>query len=185
MQIDVLDIADLRLVRPRRFGDDRGWFSETFRADVFAEAGVEAAFIQDNLAFSAEAGVVRGLHWQAPPRAQAKLVQVLSGEILDVAVDIRKGSPTYGQHVSVTLTAVGGEQLFVPAGFAHGYCTLTPNCVVAYKVTDVYAAETEGGLFWNDPDVGIEWPVDPVKVILSKRDERLPRFSELDTPFAY
>lgn len=145
-------------VRPRRFGDQRGWFSEVYKRDALAEAGITDEFVQDNESFSAPAGTLRGLHYQLPPHPQAKLVRVLRGSVVDVAVDIRRRSATFGQHVAVTLTADEGNQLFVPAGFAHGFCTLEPDVHVAYKVTDRYAPDTERAIRWDDPDIGIDWP---------------------------
>ncbi len=177
-------LADVILVTPDRHGDDRGYFSETFRANVYKEAGIAGHFVQDNHAWSAEAGVLRGLHFQAPPRAQAKLVRCTRGAILDVAVDIRKSSPTYGQHVSAQLSAENGAQLYVPEGFAHGYLTLTDDCVVVYKMTDYYAPETEGGLAWNDPGLAIDWPLRNGSPSLSVKDAKLPGLAGFESPFA-
>ncbi len=143
-----------------------------------ADAGVDADFVQDNQAFNARRGTVRGLHFQAAPHPQAKLVRVLKGAIFDVAVDVRQGSPTYGQWAGATLTAEGGEQLFVPRGFAHGYCTLTDDTELFYKVDGLYAPQTEGGLIWNDPDLGIAWPIEG-EAILSEKDKVLPRLKDM------
>ena len=143
-----------------------------------AEAGVEADFVQDNQAFSARRGTVRGLHFQTAPHPQAKLVRVLRGAIFDVAVDIRPGSPTFGRWAGAELTAEGGEQLFVPRGFAHGYCTLTDDTELFYKVDGLYAPQTEGGVLWNDPDLGIDWPITG-EAVLSDRDRTLPRLKDL------
>ena len=178
-----LAIPDVILVTPKRFGDARGYFSETFRENDYAGAGITGPFVQDNHAYSADAGVLRGLHFQKPPMAQAKLVRCVRGAILDVAVDIRKSSPTYGQHVSAELTAKNGAQLFVPVGFAHAYLTLTPNCEVEYKVTSYYAPETEGGLAWNDPEIAIDWPLPNGTPSLSQKDELLPRLADFESPF--
>lgn len=168
---------------PRRFGDERGWFSETFNAQAFSVAVGNVQFVQDNQAFSAEAGTLRGLHFQRPPHAQAKLVRVLRGSIFDVALDLRVGSSTYGHWVARTLTARDGEQLFVPRGFAHGYCTLEPNTEVAYKTDGFYAPRHDAGLAWDDPTLAIPWPVSPAAAILSDRDRALPDFSGFTSPF--
>ncbi|GJE43434.1 dTDP-4-dehydrorhamnose 3,5-epimerase [Methylobacterium soli] len=179
MRVEATAIPDVKVVRPQRFGDDRGWFSETYRADRLEEAGVAAAFVQDNQSFSAPAGTVRGLHFQLAPAAQAKLVRVLAGAILDVAVDLRRASPTFGRHVALRLDAAGGEQLFVPAGFAHGFCTLEPDTMVAYKVDAYYSPEHDRALLWNDPALAIPWPVSPETAILSAKDSRAPTLAGL------
>lgn len=184
MKFERQALPDVILVSPDRYGDARGYFSETFRANTYQEAGITGPFVQDNHAWSAEAGVLRGLHFQAPPKAQAKLVRCTRGAILDVAVDIRRSSPTFGQHVAAELSAENGQQLFVPEGFAHGYLTLTPDCVVVYKMTEYYAPETEGGLAWNDPDLGINWPATHGAPTLSPKDEALPRLASFESPFA-
>jgi dTDP-4-dehydrorhamnose 3,5-epimerase len=171
--ITPLSIPEVLLITPKRHGDARGWFTETWSRHTLARLGIEHDFVQDNQAFSARAGVIRGLHFQQAPHAQAKLVRVLSGAIFDVAVDIRQGSATYGQWVSATLTAEGGEQILVPRGFAHGYCTLTDDSMIAYKVDGQYAPQTEGGVIWNDPDLGIDWPVEG-EAILSDRTRSCP-----------
>ncbi len=183
MKFERQAIPDVVLVTPKRFGDARGYFSETFRASLFEEEGVTGPFVQDKHAYSADAGVLRGLHFQKPPMAQAKLVRCTRGAILDVAVDIRKSSPTYGRHVTAELTAETGAQLYVPVGFAHGYLTLTPNCEVEYKVTAYYAPETEGGLAWDDKDIGIDWPLPDGAPALSQKDTVLPGLAGFDTPF--
>lgn len=180
-----LGIEGLILVTPKRFGDERGYFSEVYVEDRFKAGGVTCDFIQDNRARSSSKGVVRGLHYQAPPAAQAKLIRCTQGAIFDVAVDLREGSPTFGRHKALELSEATGEQLFVPAGFAHGYCTLSENAVVEYKVDAPYAPEAEAGIFWNDPDLGIAWPVAPEAALLSERDKTLPAFVEIDTPFRY
>jgi len=176
--ITPLAIPEVLLITPKRHGDARGWFSETWSRRTLAEAGVDADFVQDNQAFSARKGTLRGLHFQKAPHPQAKLVRVLRGAIYDVAVDIRKGSPTYGRWVAAELTAEGGEQLFVPRGFAHAYCTITDDCELAYKVDDLYAPKTEGGIIWSDPDLLIPWPLDGDPV-LSEKDKLLPRLRDL------
>ncbi len=177
--ITPLAIPEVLLITPKRHGDARGWFSETWSRGTLAEAaGITADFVQDNQAFNARKGTLRGLHFQTAPHPQAKLVRVLKGAIYDVAVDIRQGSPSYGRWVGAELTAEGGEQLFVPRGFAHGYCTLTDDTELFYKVDGLYAPETEGGLAWNDPDLAIAWPLDGDPV-LSDKDKALPRLTAL------
>ncbi len=176
--ITPLSLPDVLLITPKRHGDARGWFSETWSRRAMAEAGVDADFVQDNQAFSARAGTVRGLHFQTAPHAQAKLVRVLRGAIYDVAVDIRPGSATFGQWVGAELTAERGEQIFVPRGFAHGYATLTDDCELAYKVDGLYAPQTEGGVIWNDPDLAIDWRISG-EAILSDKDKILPRLKDL------
>ncbi|HKR86973.1 MAG TPA: dTDP-4-dehydrorhamnose 3,5-epimerase [Phenylobacterium sp.] len=176
--ITPLAIPEVLLITPRRHGDARGWFAETWSRKTLAEAGVDADFVQDNQAFNAKKGTVRGLHFQKAPHPQAKLVRVLRGAILDVAVDVRAGSPTFGRWVCAELTAERGEQLFVPRGFAHGYSTLTDDCELAYKVDGLYAPATEGGVIWNDPDLAIDWRVDG-EAVLSDKDKVLPRLKDL------
>jgi dTDP-4-dehydrorhamnose 3,5-epimerase len=174
-----LALPEVLLITPRRHGDARGWFSETWSRKSLATAGLDIDFVQDNQAFNARSGTVRGLHFQTAPHPQAKLVRVLAGAILDVAVDVRAGSPTRGRWVSARLTAEGGEQLFVPRGFAHGYCTLCDDVMLAYKVDGDYAPQTEGGVIWNDPDLAIDWPVPPDRAVLSDKDLLLPRLADL------
>jgi len=178
-------IPDLIFWSTDRHGDDRGYFVETFRQDLFEEAVGRLSFVQDNQSMSAEVGTVRGLHFQLNPKAQGKLVRCLSGAILDVAVDIRHNSPTYGQHVKVELSAENGQQLWVPPGFAHGFCTLEPNSVIAYKVTDYYSPEHDRGLRWNDPALVIEWPVVEDEAILSAKDRVQPLLADLEANFVY
>ena len=176
-------IPDVIMLTPRRFGDGRGWFAETYSTRSFAPALGGIVFVQDNQAFSAARGTLRGLHFQRPPQAQAKLVRVLKGSIFDVTVDLRAGSPTYGRWVGVALTAERGEQLFVPHGFAHGYCTLEPDTEVAYKVDGFYAPDSDAGLAWDDPTLAIDWPISPHEAILSDKDRRLPAFKDFASPF--
>jgi dTDP-4-dehydrorhamnose 3,5-epimerase len=173
------------LVRPRRFGDARGYFMETYNHDVFAAAGIAAVFVQDNQSLSARPGTVRGLHYQTAPAEQAKLVRVLKGAVFDVAVDLRRGSPHYGRWCAARLSAEGAEQLFVPRGFAHGFCTLEPDTEVAYKVDGPYAPECEGGLSWADPVLAIDWPVTGAQAQLSGKDAELPGFAGFVSPFVY
>lgn len=183
MRVFETQIPAVKRVVLARHGDARGWFCETFRVDRLAEGGITDVFLQDNQSFSAERGTVRGLHFQTAPAAQGKLVRVLAGAILDVAVDIRRGSPTYGRHVAVRLDAESGEQLYVPVGFAHGFCTLEPDTMIAYKVTDYYSRENDRGILWNDPLLKIAWPVSEAEARLSDKDRTAPRLSEIDPPF--
>jgi len=176
--IKPLALPDVLLITPKRFGDVRGWFSETWSRKAMSAAGVDTDFVQDNQAFNARKGTLRGLHFQKAPHAQGKLVRVLQGAIFDVAVDVRTGSSTYGQWVGATLTAEAGEQLWVPRGFAHGYVTLTDDTMLFYKVDGLYAPETEGGVAWDDPDVGVEWPLEG-EPVLSDKDKVLPRLKDL------
>ncbi len=185
MQVVSTDIAEVKDIRPVRHRDPRGFFSEIFREDVLRRYGIDVSFVQENLSLSVERGVVRGLHFQVPPVAQAKLVRVSAGSILDVAVDIRRGSPTYGHHVAVVLSAAEGNQLFMPEGFAHGFCTLEPNTEVIYKVNRYYSAEHDRGLAWNDPELGIAWPVADAVALLSDKDRRQPTLAELPPYFRY
>jgi dTDP-4-dehydrorhamnose 3,5-epimerase len=173
------------LIKPRRHGDDRGWFSETYSRRGLAALGSDIEFIQDNHAYSRQRFVLRGLHFQAPPMAQTKLVRCVAGAIWDVAVDIRRGSPTYGRYVGAELTAENGWQLLVPRGYAHGYVTLTPDTEVQYKVDAYYAPETEGGLIWNDPDLALPWPLDGHTPTVAAKDAVLPKLAEFQSPFAY
>ncbi len=178
-------IPEILVITPRRFGDSRGFFTETFNARSYAAMMPGVAFVQDNMSLSVPRFTVRGLHLQVPPRAQAKLVSVLRGAVLDVAVDLRRGSPSFGRHVAVTLTAARGEQVFVPPGFAHGFCTLEPETLVHYKVSDFYAPEAERGIFWADPALAIAWPMAQAEAELSDRDRRHPPLAAFETPFVY
>jgi len=178
-------LAGPLLITARRFGDHRGFFLETYSARDFAALGIADLFVQDNHSLSAQAGTIRGMHFQLAPRAQAKLVRVLRGAILDIAVDIRRGSPTYGQHVAAELSAANAHQLYVPVGFAHGFCTLEPDTEVAYKVTDTYAPDCDRGIVWDDPDLALPWPFEPGAVQLSEKDRRAPRLRELPPAFEY
>jgi len=178
-------LPDVWIVQPTILRDRRGQFAELFNARTFAAQGIKVAFVQDNLSVSTEPGVVRGLHFQVPPAAQAKLVRVARGAALDVSLDIRRGSPTYGMHVAIELSAENGRQVFIPAGFAHGFATLEANTEVIYKVSDFYSPAHEFGLLWNDPDLGIAWPLRRAEAVLSERDERLPRLRDWESPFRY
>jgi len=182
-EITPQSLPDVLVITPKRFGDLRGNFMETYSQPRLAQAGFKGDFVQDNQSFSAARGTVRGLHFQSPPKAQAKLIRVTRGAILDVAVDIRRGSTTFGRHVAVELSAENARQLLVPAGFAHGFQTLTPDCEVLYKVTDIYAPETEGGLLWSDPALAIDWPIGESEAVVNARDASWPTLAELDSPF--
>jgi dTDP-4-dehydrorhamnose 3,5-epimerase len=184
LKVETHPIDGVLTLAPQRFGDERGFFSQTYSLRDLAEAGFERPFVQDNHSMSAVRGTVRGLHFQAPPRAQDKLLRVTQGAILDVAVDIRVGSPTYGQHVAVELSAENGLQLLIPRGFAHGFQTLSDRVEVLYKVTDDYAPDTEGGLLWNDPALGIPWPIDAAHATANARDQNWPTLAELKSPFS-
>jgi len=172
------------LITAKRFEDARGFFSETYNAKAFAEAGIGSTFVQDNHSLSRERGTVRGLHFQAAPHAQEKLVRVVRGRILDVVLDVRKHSPTLGQHISAEIGTNEGQQLYVPIGFAHGFCTLEPDTEVIYKVTDFWAPECEGGVLWNDPALKIAWPAF-AGAQLAAKDAALPPLSQLETPFLF
>lgn len=185
MLVEPLAIPEVKRIVPRVIRDDRGYFSETYNYRALAEAGLDIAFVQDNQSLSRAKGVVRGLHFQAPPHAQGKLVRVLKGAIFDVAVDIRHGSPTFGRHVSATLSAENAAQLWVPPGFAHGFCTIEPDTEVLYKVTDYYAPDCDLGIKWDDPDLGIAWPLSAADAILSERDKSHLRLSEMAPVFTY
>ncbi|HXC30460.1 MAG TPA: dTDP-4-dehydrorhamnose 3,5-epimerase [Stellaceae bacterium] len=179
MQITDTALPGVKLIQPVRHGDARGYFSETYREEALAAAGIGAHFVQENQSLSAAIGVVRGLHFQLAPMAQAKLIRVIAGSILDVAVDIRKGSPHYGKHVAVALTAAEGNQLFVPEGFAHGFCTLEPDTLVIYKVNNYWSPEHERGLLWNDPALGIDWRLGGNEPTLSEKDKHYPALADL------
>ncbi|QJU57635.1 dTDP-4-dehydrorhamnose 3,5-epimerase [Sphingomonas sp. AP4-R1] len=174
----------VKLIKPKRFGDERGWFVETYNAARYADLGIGATFVQDNHSMSAEVGTLRGLHFQASPHGQDKLIRCVHGRIWDVAVDIRKGSPTWGRWIGTELSAENGWQLFVPIGFAHGFVTLEPDTEVEYKCSNLYAPGAEGGVIWNDPAIALPWPLagDPV---LSAKDKILPTLADLDSPFDY
>lgn len=185
MEFHSLDIAGPFLIQPLRRGDDRGYFAETFRSDLFAKAAGETVFVQDNESLSAKTGTVRGLHFQTDPFAQAKLVRCVAGALFDVAVDIRTGSPTYGKWVAAELSAENGKQLWVPPGFAHGFCTLAPDTVLSYKVTAYYNSENDKGLAWDDPVIAIDWPIAADAETLSPKDRVQPKLAELPAYFAY
>ena len=184
MKVIPLANPDVKLLLPKRHGDVRGWFCETWKSATWHDAGIDVVFTQDNEAFSSERGTVRGLHFQRAPHAQAKLMRCVNGAIFDVAVDLRASSPHFGRAVSATLTAEGGEQLFIPEGFAHGYCTLTDHTLVAYKVSGTYEPRTEGGLLWNDPTLAIDWPVGTDGATLKDRDRTWPSLADLGPVFS-
>ncbi len=179
MDITKTALDGVVILTPKKFGDQRGFFSETYNKKTLADAGIGLDFVQDNHSLSAEIGVVRGLHFQSPPFAQDKLVRVVKGRILDVAVDLRRSSPTFKQHVAVELSDQNWKQLLVPIGFAHGFVTLEANTEVIYKVTNYYSPANDFGLRWNDPSLGIAWPVDAERAILSAKDAALPFFDQI------
>lgn len=184
MRIDDTELREVKLIVPQRFGDARGFFSESWNAARMAEAGLDYHFVQDNHSLSSAVGTLRGLHMQTPPHAQAKLVRCGRGRLLDVAVDIRRGSPTYGRWTSAELTAENGHQLLIPAGFLHGFVTLEPDTEIVYKCTDYYAPDCDRAVRFDDPAMGIDWGLstDP---ILSDKDTAAPLLADLDNPFTY
>jgi dTDP-4-dehydrorhamnose 3,5-epimerase len=186
-QLDVhsLAIPDVKLIRTPRFSDARGYFCETFQRANFAAQGLDSDFLQDNQSRSDRSGTIRGLHFQRPPFAQAKLVRVLRGRVFDVGVDLRLSSPSFGRHVAVELSDESNEQLFIPAGFAHGFCTLEPDTVVFYKVDQPYSAAHDSGVQWADPRLEIEWPVASAEAILSEKDRGLPMLADLPPVFGW
>jgi len=184
MEVTTTPIPGLLVLHLPRRADERGFFAETFRRSWMEQHGLPAEWVQDNHSQSRARGTVRGLHFQVPPRAQAKLVRVVAGSILDVVVDLRRGSPAYGRHAAFTLSAAGGEQVLVPVGCAHGFCTLEPDTEVLYKVSDYYSPEHDRGLRWDDPALGIAWPVRAEEAVLSGRDRQHPTLAELPGYFA-
>lgn len=184
LRVTRTDLSGVCVLEPARHGDARGFFSESWNARTMADAGLVYDFVQDNHSFSTQLGTVRGLHFQAPPHAQTKLVRCGRGALFDVAVDIRRGSPTYGAWVGVDLSFENGKQMLIPAGFAHGFMTLTPDCEINYKCTDTYAQPSEGAVAWDDPDIGIVWPRADAPV-LSDKDRAAAPLSALDSPFVF
>jgi dTDP-4-dehydrorhamnose 3,5-epimerase len=178
-------VPAVRVITPRRHQDSRGFFSEVWRHDALMEAGIDVRFVQDNHAASRAAGTIRGLHFQIGGAAQAKLIRCPRGSIFDVAVDIRRGSPTFGRHTAIVLSGENWKQLYVPVGFAHGYCTLKPDTEVMYKVSAYYDPASERGLPWDDPEIGIAWPLRPDQAILTERDRMFPRLAELPDFFRF
>jgi len=183
LQVVETEITEVKLIVPRIHRDRRGFFSETYNKAGLAELGATLEFVQDNHSLSVERGVVRGLHFQIPPFAQGKLVRVIRGSVFDVAVDIRRESPTYGKHVARVISTANWNQFLIPAGFAHGFCTLEANTEVIYKVTNYYSPEHDRGLLWNDEDLGIAWPIRENEAILSAKDMKQPRFRDLPPYF--
>jgi dTDP-4-dehydrorhamnose 3,5-epimerase len=179
-------MSPVKLIKPKRFEDDRGWFSEIYNQKSFADMGINVQFVQDNHSLSKPVGTVRGLHFQRPPHGQDKLVRCIAGRILDVAVDLRKGSPTYGHYVAAELSSENGYQLFIPIGFGHGFATLEPNCEITYKVSDTYAPDCDGGIKWDDATIAIDWKLPAgIAPTLSGKDAVLPLLKDFDSPFVY
>lgn len=185
MQVDALPIAGAKLITPRRVGDARGYFSETYTENKFAAAGIPGRFVQDNEAWSAEVGTLRGLHCQLPPHAQAKLVRVVRGRIRDAIVDARVGSPSFGQSVTLDLDSKSGAQAYVPAGCLHGYVTLEPDTLVAYKVDAFYDAPCDRSIAWNDPDLAVDWKLGNIRPVLSERDQTASSWADFNSPFVF
>ncbi len=185
MDVSTTKLEGVLIVKPRRFIDARGYFVEVFNQRAFREAGIAPVFVQDNQSCSLQAGTVRGLHFQHSPATQAKLVRVVRGSVYDVVVDLRSGSPTYGQWIGERLNAEDGEQIYVPHGFAHGFCTLEADCEVVYKVDAYYAPACDDGIIWNDPTLNIPWPVAPDAAVLSDKDKKLGTFAEFVSAFPY
>lgn len=185
MEVQESNIPEILILKPDKYSDQRGFFSETYNQLKLSQLGISTAFVQDNFSLSAREGTVRGLHFQTPPYAQAKLVSVISGAIVDIAVDIRTGSPTFGQHVAVEISARAWNQILIPVGFAHGFCTLEPDTRVCYKVSHYYSPDHDRGILWNDPELGIDWPMKVETAILSEKDRHWPRLRELPEVFHY
>jgi len=188
MDIETTALEGVVVLTPKRFGDDRGFFCESWNAKRMAEARIDIAFVQDNHSLSMTKGTLRGLHFQSPPHAQAKLVRCGRGRLWDVAVDIRKGSPTFGQWFGTELSFENGKQLLIPAGFLHAFVTLEPETEVIYKCSDYYAPECDGAVIWNDPDLAIDWPAEALAEggpVLSEKDAKAPKMAEFDSPFTY
>lgn len=184
MKVSQTNLPGVLVIEPSVFGDHRGWFMETYSSSKFHEAGINLEFVQDNQSFSATKGTLRGLHYQLNPKAQSKLVRCTLGAIFDVAVDIRNGSPTFGKWFGIELTSENKKQLLIPKGFAHGFMTLTFDVEVQYKVDELYAPEFDRGIIWNDPSIGIEWPID-ITPVLSAKDEKAPLLKDADNNFKY
>ena len=184
MKFDFFDIDGPCLITPKTFSDERGFFMETYQSQRFEDAiGKPISFVQDNQSLSNQRGTIRGLHYQSPPFSQGKLVRCVRGSITDVAVDVRKGSTTYGEHIKVVLSAENKKQLWVPEGFLHGFATLENDTEVVYKVTSFYSAQADGAVLWNDPDLAIDWGIKPELAILSNKDQKAPSFKSFNTPF--
>jgi dTDP-4-dehydrorhamnose 3,5-epimerase len=185
MRVEQTSLRGVLALTPRRYGDERGFFSEVYNAAVLAQHGIDVTFVQDNHSLSRQVGVVRGLHFQAPPHAQDKLVRVGRGRVMDVAVDIRRGSPDFGRWVAVELSAEAGNQLFIPKGFLHGFAVLEPDSELLYKCSDYYAPDCDGAVRFDDPDLAIDWGVDPGDAVLSAKDAAAPLFRDFDSPFVF
>lgn len=185
MQIEETALSGVLILTPRRFGDDRGFFSEVWNRSVLKSHGIDMDFVQDNHSLSRPVGTVRGLHYQSPPHAQDKLVRCGAGVVFDVAIDARAGSPTYGKWVGVELSAENGRQLLIPKGFLHGFVTRVPNSELLYKCSDVYAPDCDGAVRFDDPDLGIDWGIEPQAAILSDKDRRASSFADFKSPFIY
>ena len=185
MHVEPTKLSGVLILTPRRFTDDRGYFCEVYNRAIFQNLGIDMVFVQDNHSVSRKKGTIRGLHYQAPPHAQDKLVRVGTGRIVDVAVDIRKGSPTYGQWVAVELSALNGKQLLVPKGFLHGFATLEPNTEVLYKCTDIYTKSCDAAIRFDDTDIGINWGIAHADALVSDKDAAAAPFANFDSPFIY
>jgi len=184
MKIYETNLEGVLIIEPSVFGDHRGWFMETYNESILKKAGIKLSFVQDNQSFSATRGTLRGLHYQLNPKAQSKIVRCTLGSIFDVAVDIRKGSETYGKWFGIELSAENKKQLLIPKGFAHGFMTLTDDVEVQYKVDEIYAPECDRGIIWNDPSIGIEWPIH-IEPVLSEKDANAPLLVNADNNFIY
>jgi dTDP-4-dehydrorhamnose 3,5-epimerase len=178
-------VYEVILFTPKKFVDNRGWFSETYNKFRESKLGIDAAFVQDNRSFSTSKGTIRGIHFQLPPRGQAKLVSCTRGSLTDYVIDLRNGSPTYGNHLEVALNPENGHQLYIPIGFGHAFVTLEDATEISYKVTEYYSAEADSGIRWNCPDLNISWPVSPTEAIVSEKDGALPLLNDFESPFDY
>ena len=185
MKVETFPISGVLLVTPPRFADSRGYFVETYSQRGFAAIGIDMTFRQDNQSLSTQRGTIRGLHFQLAPEPQSKLVRVLTGSVFDAAIDLREGSATYGKWCGATLTAARGETMFVPKGFAHGFCTLEPDTIIAYKVDGFYNKAAERGIRWDDPDIAVEWPLPADEIVVSERDAAMPYLRDAATPFRF
>ncbi len=185
MEIEQTPLRDLLILTPKRFGDNRGFFCESWNRNTFAQHGLEFDFVQDNHSLSQKTGTLRGLHYQTPPHAQDKLVRCGRGRLFDVAVDIRKGSPTFGKWFGVELSFENGKQLLVPKGFLHGFISLEPDTEIVYKCTDFYAPDCDAAIRWDDPLIGVDWPTGNSQPILSEKDINAPHLADIDSPFVY
>ena len=185
MHVKNISIAGPKFVDPIRHSDDRGWMSELWNSVGLPRLGLDVSFTQDSMAYNRNMGTVRGLHFQVPPFDQGKLIICVSGSIFDIALDMRVGSPTFGQHLSVTLSSRNPRQFWVPSGFAHGYCSLEPDTKVLYKLTKPYEQDAVGGIFWNDPALNIKWPIQTGAVFVNERDQQWPSFASFESPFRW